>query len=571
MMSIRFVFIWSLVLSLAGMPVTTLAKGEHPLEPANTASPRDTLKSFITACEEAYELSREAGSVQDSGAPGAKEAVRRALSCMDMSEIASFMRYKGSRMTALHLKEVLDRVVLPREKDIPGIKEVEAAKENGGLDYWVVPKTEIVISRVQEGPRTGEYLFSRETIEQAKEFYGRVKHLPYQPGATENLLTWQMAEPSSEWLRELVAKLPYQARGRILGQSLWQWVGLIISVTLALILMVLVFKRGRRLAIRDPQNGPVRYLLTVIYPIAGLAIPLMLGAFIEDNLNLSGTTYVLTKLSTNVIALLAGIGVVFALGKRITELIVSNPKIIPNGVDAQLIRLICRLLTMATAVIIFLEGGKYLGIPMSTLLAGAGVGGVALALGAQDAIKNIVGSMMIMLDKPYGVGERIIVSGHDGAVEEIGLRSTRIRLLTGHLTTIPNEKMATSDIENVGRRPHIRRSSEIRLELQQGSAKAERAREIVAELLKDHEGQKPDFPPRVFLADFARDHLTLKFLYWYHPPNYWDFCDFGDGLNRQIMSAFEKEGIRFAMPMEKTLLAGSPGEKEPIGVKIETA
>jgi len=72
-------------------------------------------------------------------------------------------------------------------------------------------------------------------------------------------------------------------------------------------------------------------------------------------------------------------------------------------------------------------------------------------------------SLMIFMDKPYKPGQRIVVEGHDGFVEQIGLRSTKIRMLTGAQTSIPNERMARLDIENIGRRSFIRRQSSIRL------------------------------------------------------------------------------------------------------------
>jgi MscS family membrane protein len=182
------------------------------------------------------------------------------------------------------------------------------------------------------------------------------------------------------------------------------------------------------------------------------------------------------------------------------------------------------------------------------LLAGAGVVGMALALSAQDVLKNIFGSIMIILDKPFVVGERIKAKNYDGVVEEIGLRSTKIRLLSGHQAVIPNEDMARSDIENIGRRPYIRRVSAIALPINIGSAKARRAVEIVTGLLDGHEGFNPAFPPRVWLNEFARDHLELRMIYWYHPPNYWDYTAHADRINRQILDAFEKEGITIALP-----------------------
>jgi MscS family membrane protein len=151
------------------------------------------------------------------------------------------------------------------------------------------------------------------------------------------------------------------------------------------------------------------------------------------------------------------------------------------------------------------------------------------------------------------------VKGYDGVIEEIGLRSTRIRLLNGHQAIIPNEDMARSDIENIGRRPFIRRVSKLRLPVDIGSAKAEQAVSIIEELLEDHEGMSIGFPPRVWVSDFEDDHLELKMIYWYHPPNYWDFTKHADWVNREILSRFEQAGITIALPSFTTKVDDETG------------
>jgi MscS family membrane protein len=124
-----------------------------------------------------------------------------------------------------------------------------------------------------------------------------------------------------------------------------------------------------------------------------------------------------------------------------------------------------KIVSLAISLLVFIEVGHYLGIPITTLLASAGVGGLAVALAAQDTVKNLFGTIMLMADKPFRVGERIVAAGYDGVVENIGLRSTRLRLLTGHQVTIPNDTLACNDVENVGRRPFIRRVSNIQIPL----------------------------------------------------------------------------------------------------------
>jgi MscS family membrane protein len=128
-------------------------------------------------------------------------------------------------------------------------------------------------------------------------------------------------------------------------------------------------------------------------------------------------------------------------------------------------------------------------------------------------------------------------------------------LLTGHQVSIPNDELARNDVENVGRRPHIRKIEDIPLALDIAPDKAARAVDIVSEMLKDHEGMEPQYPPRVFLSDVRRDCINLRIIYWYHPPRYWDFADFCDRIIRKILEAFAAEGIRIARPAMTSYVA----------------
>jgi len=277
---------------------------------------------------------------------------------------------------------------------------------------------------------------------------------------------------------------------------------------------------------------------------------------------ISGMTLHVLKFNLSLLTLFCSMVVVLGIGRRVGEVIASASHIKTQSVDAQLIRIMSRLMGFTFAMILLLQGGQHLGIRLSSLLAGAGVVGMALALSAQDVLKNIFGSIMLIVDKPFRIGDRIKVKHYDGFVEEIGLRSTKIRLLNGHQASIPNEAMARDDIENITRRPFIRRVSEIPLPMDIGSANAQKAVGLVQELLADHEGLHPDFPPRVWLNDFERDHLELKMIYWYHPPDYWSYTVHADQVNRQILDAFEAENIPIALPAFTTRIDGSGSSLE---------
>jgi|LZCG01.1.fsa_nt_gb MscS family membrane protein len=202
--------------------------------------------------------------------------------------------------------------------------------------------------------------------------------------------------------------------------------------------------------------------------------------------------------------------------------------------------------------------------PLTSVIAGLGIGGLAVALAAQDTVRHFIGSFVIAADRPFEIGDRIVVDGHDGPVEAVGMRSTRIRTLEGHLVSIPNGELANRTIQNIGKRPHIRRIGNVTITYDTPPEKIKRAVDIVKEILDNHEGMHEDFPPKVYFNELNSDSLNIMFLYWYHPPDYWKYMDFTEWVNHEIFRRFNEEGIDFAFPTQTLYLAGD--EKRPLHV-----
>ena len=230
----------------------------------------------------------------------------------------------------------------------------------------------------------------------------------------------------------------------------------------------------------------------------------------------------------------------------------------------QLMRFLARFIVIVIGAIYIIRAVS--GKPLSALLAGLGIGGLAIALAAQDTLKNLFGSIMIMMDKPFVIGQRVVVEGVDGVVEDIGFRSTRVRTLTGHLVTVPNEKMANSKIENIGLRPHIRRLANITITYDTPVHKVRKALEIIREILDNHEGMHPDFPPRAVFNEFNDASLNILMIYWYHPNDFWAYCRMTEEINLKIMERFEAEGIEFAFPTSTTYLAHD--DRRPLHIRV---
>lgn len=535
----------AILLSLLPGVQSWTSAAQHPLEPADTSSPRATLQSFVEAWSDLYQEVITEGEF-------AEFTARRVISCLDLSEVAPALRLGVAGESAVCLKEVLDRLELPPWEEVPGAEQLTPDGDAQPLQHWRIPGTEITLSRVSQGPREGEYLFDPDTVDRASEFFFLVRDQPYQSNDTPGIYEWYLSDAGGWIPDKWVHALPRWTRRMVLGTPIWKWFGLCLMLIVLLGSMFLIYRAGRRMAKHFRETSVIGYFFSLLFPIAAIAMPALARYVVGRQLSLRGDVFYMVTIFLDVTILLAVIIVVLGIGSRIAELIISNPRIQPTGLDAQFIRVACRLASLVAAIFVFLEGGKQLGIPLTTLLAGAGVGGLALALAAQDALKNVFGSMMIFLDKPYRVGERIVTKGYDGVVEEIGLRSTKIRLLTGHQASIPNEDMARSHIENIGRRPHIRRATDIALELNTPPDKVERAVEIIRGLLADREELDPNFPPRVFFDEFNRDSLRVRIIYWYRPPNYWDFVAFSEKLNLRIMQELQAADIHLALPTTVT-------------------
>lgn len=188
------------------------------------------------------------------------------------------------------------------------------------------------------------------------------------------------------------------------------------------------------------------------------------------------------------------------------------------------------------------------GIDIAPLLASLGIGGLAIALAAKEPLANIFGTFTVLFDKPFSVGQRVVIDDHDGVVEAVGYRSTRIRTLDGNLVSIPNQKVINSPVDNVSQRPYIRWVTDIVIPQDTPPLKIERAFRILHEVLDNHEGMHSDLPPRIYLTAFTEWGLNIQITAWYHPPEWWDYQAWVHTTCMRILEGFHAEDIKLAMP-----------------------
>jgi len=229
--------------------------------------------------------------------------------------------------------------------------------------------------------------------------------------------------------------------------------------------------------------------------------------------------------------------------------------------DDMMLPLFRKTLKVVVVIVAFLIIVQNAGYDVTTLLAGVGIGGLAIALAGKDLLANFFGSVMIFTERPFKVGDRISISGYDGPVEEVGLRTSKIRTLTGHLVTIPNSTLANTPVENISARPNIRRLFRIGITYDSGYEKMKRAVEIIKEVLSETPGIEENF--FVHFSDFADSCLEIFVLYWVSPPDYLNhYLPTNERVNLEILRRFNQEGIEFAFPTQTVHLV-TEGPRRP--------
>ncbi len=335
------------------------------------------------------------------------------------------------------LKEVLDRTTLPPIETIPGPENIQSTEGGEPLARWQIPNTQISIARITEGPQKGQYLFTAESLAEAIQLYDRIREQPYRTSGmpvSPDLHVWFLSTPSEPHVAALVESFPAFFKYRRFGLAIWQMLGLTLATAAAIGLMFGLYRYGAFSQRSGPQKEPGSVLAEPAVHCLATACPdgvqaHRLGVPIDQ-----GNAAVCRQLFADIVFLMAAILRFWRLTSRLANSVMALPGVKSREVDATLIRLLFRVLGIVAAVIVFLEGGRYLGFPVTTLLASAGIGGLAIALSAQGTVKGLFGTVAILMDRPYRVGDRIVAKGHDGVVEEIGLRSTKIReFLTNHL------------------------------------------------------------------------------------------------------------------------------------------
>lgn len=286
----------------------------------------------------------------------------------------------------------------------------------------------------------------------------------------------------------------------------------------------------------DTLRGPVILGLTIFglwYGIRQLAFPDSIDVWI-----------------TNVYHVLVAITVTWLIARLVDAII--KEYLIPltekseSTMDDQIIPVIRKGLRAAIWILGIIVAMNNAGYNISALLAGLGIGGLALAMAAKDTVSNIFGGITIFTDKPFKINDRIKLEGFDGSIEEIGIRCTRMRTLQGTLVTIPNSKFTGGMVENVTEEPSRKVTLNLGLVYETPSEKMEKAMELLREIGTAH----TSLEEKLIIGFNSFGDFSLGILLIYYIKKGEDILGTQTAINLEIKRKFEEQGIEMAFPTQ---------------------
>jgi MscS family membrane protein len=358
------------------------------------------------------------------------------------------------------------------------------------------------------------------------------------------------AAGGATWLTSWLEQFPW-LQITWLGNPLWQYVAALLYIVLAFYaskLVDFVFRvQLKKLTAKtkstwddllvDLVRGPVKIITFVILLHLGLRVfawPEWAANLISNGLKIAvaaSITYVAIKI----------VDVGMSVWRKRME--TTEDAIL----DSQLFPVLSKSAKVFVVVVAILVTTQNLGMNVTGLLASLSIGGLAVGLAAQDTLSNLFGAVALLADKPFRVGERVQLDAIDGTVEAIGLRSTRIRNLDGHLVTVPNRTMANANLINVSRRPNIKTVMNIGVTYDTPAEKVERAMQIIENIYRPHPKTSDLI---ISFNKFESSSLNILVVHWWDSTDFKEYLLQFQKLNLELKRRFDAEGISFAFPSQ---------------------
>ncbi len=234
----------------------------------------------------------------------------------------------------------------------------------------------------------------------------------------------------------------------------------------------------------------------------------------------------------------------------------QNPPVNPLVLDVAriAIKVVCGSLATVTVM-------QRAGFDVWSVITGLGIGGVAVALAAQQTLGNLFGSVQVMTDRPFAVGDFVQIDRYSGRVQSVGLRSTRLKRASGEIVVIPNKHVAETTIENFMADQGQVREFTLALTYETAAERVEEACERVRQIL----AQQPGIHGEVMVHFWAFDESALRLRVIYRVPLADQFADIAHAVNMAILKDFAAAGLGFAYPVRRVIVDGPASAADAVG------
>lgn len=523
----------------APTPVAATAPPPAPAEPELSKTPPDKAGEVHGTCK----TPRQAWlQLLHWLQQGTRWQPNKAAACFDMSGLPGdeAARKKRAAKLAEQLKEAVDsRGANIKVDRIPWDPNyVDPEEQLPRYENPVVAREIPGIYVVKIGDR---WLFSRDTLDRVPDLVGM-----------------------SQTIKEM---MPDWMRGTFLGVESWSYLGVLLLIFLALLVQKLtVFVVGtylRRLVGQTDFKYLDRAIRRADRPIGGLAMALVfyLGfPLLLFPVRISQ----LAMIATEALAAYSAVWLAYRLIDVIAEFLAAKAEGTDTKLDDQLVPLVRKTLKVFVSVV----GGIFilqnLDVNVGSLLAGLGLGGLAFALAAKDTVANFFGSVMIFIDKPFQIGDWVVMKEVEGMIEEVGFRTSKVRTFYNSVVTVPNSLVVNSTIDNYGRRQFRRYVTTLGITYDTPVEKLQAFCEGVRGVIAGMPGMRKDYY-LVEFKDFGASALEIMLYCFMVSPSWNEELRTRTRLNMEILRLAREVGVSFAYPTQTLHIetAARPGESRP--------
>jgi MscS family membrane protein len=507
-----------------------------PQIPAELSSAQATMTTFLQAFDPTYHR------------PGV-DPLANAAACLDLGDLPKDIRLLKGPELADDLKEILDRTAL--------IELTTISADPAGEPYRIrvhAPRNENSGLVVLGADADGFWRFDRATVASIPAMLEGVRERAIVAGVVR-----EGPRTFSKWLRD---QMPETLRSRAVLLEHWQWLALFLIALTGTILdrLVTAISRGKvtRTLQRWLTGKDAGWLNRSLRPLGLLAASAVwwLGV---TSIALPPTVLAILVLAVRFVAATSLVWAAYNLVNVSAAVLERRAAETENKLDDLLVPLVrksFKVLIIAFGLVFIADN---LNLPITSLLTGVGIGGLALALAAKDTVSNVFGSFMVVLDQPFHVGDWVVIGGIEGTVAEVGFRSTRIRTFYDSIVTLPNANLINASVDNYGSRNYRRWSTRIRVPYQTDPDRLEAFCEGIRELIRRHPYTRKDFYI-VNLNEFGLEGLEIMLYMFFDVPEWNTEVRERHRLALDILRLGRELGVEVALSSQ-TLYLQRPGER----------